>query len=204
MYGPYGAAGRAAWYNPATGAYGRGATVQTAYGGRTVAQAYNPWTGTYAATAQGHNAYAQWGSSVVTQGDDWARAGHVTTAKGGTAGYRTSDGGAGRVVYGPQGAAGVAKTANDDIYAGKDGNVYKRDTNGNWSKYDNGNWAPVDKSSGEQHKTGGDNSVLKSRQGTAASQTTADIQQRAQNTGQNAGSNRDLAAPAGQGAALAA
>jgi len=65
----------------------------------------------------------------------------------------------------------------------------------------------VDKSSGEQHKTGGDNSVLKSRQGTAASQTTADIQQRAQNTGQNAGSNRDLAAPAGQnrqGAALAA
>ena len=101
--------------------------MQTPYGGRTVAQAYNPWTGTYAATSQGHNAYSQWGSSVVTQGNDWARTAHVTTANGGTAGYRTSDGGAGRVVYGPQGAAGVAKTANDDIYAGKDGNVYKRD-----------------------------------------------------------------------------
>ncbi len=198
VYGPYGAAGRAAWYNPSTGTYGRGASVQTAYGGRTVAQAYNPWTGTYAATAQGHNAYAQWGSSVVTRGDDWARTGHVSTAQGGTAGYRTSDGGAGRVVYGSQGAAGVAKTANDDVYAGKDGNVYKRDPSGNWSKYDNGNWDPVDKSSGQQHKTGGDNSTLKSRQGTATSPTSlnqqrsADLQQRAQAP---AGQNRQGVTP---------
>ncbi len=197
VYGPYGSAGRAAWYNPSTGTYGRAATVQTPYGGRTVAQSYNPWTGTYAATAQGHNAYAQWGSSVVTQGDDWARTAHVTTANGGTAGYRTSDGGAGRVVYGSQGAAGVAKTANDDVYAGKDGNVYKRDSNGNWSKYDNGNWTPVDKPTGGQNKTAGGDSTLKSRQGTAASTTSpnqqksADLQQRAQSAGVN---------PAGQAA----
>ncbi|MGA3055788.1 MAG: hypothetical protein ABSD63_16405 [Candidatus Korobacteraceae bacterium] len=195
VYGPYGAAGRAAWYNPSTGTYGRAATVQTPYGGRTVAQAYNPWTGTYAATAQGHNAYAQWGSSVVTQGNDWARTAHVTTANGGTAGYRTSDGGAGRVVYGPQGAAGVAKTANDDIYAGKDGNVYKRNPNGSWSKYDNGNWTPVDKPTGGQNKTAGGDSTLKSRQGTAPSQTTADVQQRAQNAGVAQGQRPSSASP---------
>ncbi len=149
VYGPYGAAGRAAWYNPSTGTYGRAASVQTAYGGRTVAQAYNPWTGTYAATSQGHNAYSQWGSSVVQRGDDWARTGHVTTDKGTIAGYKTSEGGSGRIVHGADGTAGIVKTADNNIYAGKDGNVYKRDSNGNWSKYDNGNWNPV-----EKHSTG--------------------------------------------------
>ncbi len=60
VYGPYGAASRAAWYNPSTGFYGRAASVQTIAGGGTVGQAYNPWTGTYAATRQGNNAYSQW------------------------------------------------------------------------------------------------------------------------------------------------
>lgn len=164
VYGPYGSAGRAAWYNPSTGVYGRAATVQTPYGGRTVAQAYNPWTGGYAATAQGHNAYAQWGSSVATRGDDWARAGHVTTDQGTVARYRTSEGGSGRFISTDQGTAGIVRTADDTIYAGKDGNVYKRDPNGGWSKYDDGNWTPVERSSDKQHKMGGDDSVQKSRQ----------------------------------------
>ena len=143
VYGPYGAAGGAAWYNPATGTYGRVATVQTPYGGRTVASAYNPYTGAYAATRQGSSPYAQWGSSVAVRGDDWARAGHVTTSQGTVAGVRTSNGTGGVVATGPGGnTGGIVKTQND-VYAGKDGNVYKKDSNGNWSKYDNGNWDPV-------------------------------------------------------------
>ncbi len=171
VYGPYGAAGGAAWYNPSTGFYGRGASVQTAYGGRTVAQAYNPWTGTYAATAQGHNAYSQWGTSVVQRGDDWARAGHVTTDQGTVARYRTSDGGAGTVISGPDGKGGVIRTADNDVYAGKDGNVYRRDSGGNWSKYDDGNWVPVDKNSQTASK--------------------ADARQQAQQRAQDAGVSRD-------------
>ncbi|MBZ5631270.1 MAG: hypothetical protein LAO06_20645 [Acidobacteriia bacterium] len=197
VYGPYGAAGRAAWYNPTTGAYGRGATVQTAYGGRTVAQGYNPYTGTYGATAQGHNAYSQWGSSVVSRGDDWARAGHVSTAQGGVAGYRTSDGGAGRIVYGPEGAAGVAKTANNNVYAGKDGNVYKRDSNGNWSKYDNGNWDPV-----QQHATGykpgSSNQTDAKQQLQQRSQTTGTSRDSMQQRAQSAGITQDSVAQARQ------
>ena len=86
------AAGWRTLYNPATGTYGRVATVQTPYGGRTVASAYNPYTGAYAATRQGSSPYAQWGSSVAVRGDDWARAGHVTTSQGTVAGVRTSNG----------------------------------------------------------------------------------------------------------------
>jgi hypothetical protein len=150
VYGPYGSAGTAAWYNPSTGTYGRAVTTQNAYGGHTYAQAYNPWTGTYAATSQGHNQYSQWGSSVVTNGDNWAQAQHVTNSQGSAGSFQTSKGSAGAGYTGANGNSGfVAKDANNNnVYAGADGNVYKKDSSGNWSKYDNGNWTPVDPSTG--------------------------------------------------------
>jgi hypothetical protein len=150
VYGPYGSVGTAAWYNPATGTYGRAVTTQNAYGGHTYAQAYNPYTGTYAATSQGHNAYSQWGSSVVTNGDNWAQAQHVTNANGSAGSFQTSKGSEGAGVTGKNGNSGfVAKDAsNNNVYAGADGNVYKKDSSGDWSKWDNGSWAPVDPSTG--------------------------------------------------------
>ncbi len=150
VYGPYASAGSAAWYNPSTGFYGHAVTYQNAYGGHTYASAYNPWTGTYAATSQGHNAYAQWGSSVVTNGDNWAQAGHYSNANGTVAGFDTSKGSAGAGVTTKNGNnAFVAKDANNNnVYAGADGNVYKKDSNGDWSKWDDGGWQPVDPSTG--------------------------------------------------------
>ena len=150
VYGPYGSAGSAAWYNPTTGMYGHAVTTQNAYGGHTYAQAYNPWTGSYAATSQGHNQYSQWGSSVVTNGNNWAEAQHVTNSQGSAGSFQTSKGSAGAGVSGANGNSGfVAKDANNNnVYAGVDGNVYKKDSNGNWSKYDNGSWTPVDPSTG--------------------------------------------------------
>jgi hypothetical protein len=142
-YGPYGAAGTSAWYNPATGRYGRAASVQGWYGGRTAASTYNPWTGAYAHTNQGHNAYSQWGSSVATRGNQWAQTGHVTTAGGTTAGYRTSTGQSGVVHTGVNGT--VASTSNG-VYAGHDGNVYRRNGAGDWSQYSRGSaWSSVDR-----------------------------------------------------------
>lgn len=120
-YGPYSAAGRAAWYNPSTGAYGRAYTQQYPYGGRTSAWGYNPATDTSWTTQQGHGYYAQWGTSTVTRGDQTIQAGHVVTNYGST---------------------GVVK-GQDNLYAGHDGNVYKRDDNGDWSKWNNGQWNPV-------------------------------------------------------------
>jgi hypothetical protein len=98
-------------------------------------QAYNPWTGTYAATSQGHNQYSQWGSSVVTNGDNWAQAQHVTNSQGTAGSFQTSKGSAGAGISGANGNSGfVVKDANNNnIYAGADGNVYKKDSSGNWS-----------------------------------------------------------------------
>ncbi len=128
---------------PSTGRYGRAATAQTWYGGRTAAAAYNPWTGGYGATRQGHSPYAQWGRSAAVRGDDWARSGHVTTARGTVGGIQSSQGSA----VGVSGAGGgtVVKGSGNNVYAGKDGNVYRKDSSGNWSKYEGrGNWDSVD------------------------------------------------------------
>ncbi len=142
-YGPYGAAGGAAWYNPATGRYGRAATVQGYYGGRTVGASYNPKTGAYTRTRQGNNAYAQWGSSVTTRGSQWVQTGHVSTAGGSVARYRTSGGSSGTAARGDRGT--VLRTDNG-TYAGRDGNVYRRDGRGEWSQYNGDSWNKVDRS----------------------------------------------------------
>jgi hypothetical protein len=137
-YGPYGSVGTAAWYNPATGRYGRSASVQGWYGGRTVANAYNPWTGNYGGTVQGHNAYAQWGHSAASNGHDWVQSGHVTTRRGTAIGYETSGGKEGVITH-RRGGGTTIHTNNNNVYAGRDGHVYKKDASGNWSHYNNGN-----------------------------------------------------------------
>lgn len=144
VYGPYAAAGATARYNPVPGTYRRAATVQGPYGGRSFVQAYNPWTGTYAATTQGRNQYNQWGNSVLTNGNNWARSRHGTTSRGTAGSFENSGGATGVGFSGTGGNRGfVTRGANNNIYAGGDGQVYKKDSAGGWSKWDNGNWTPV-------------------------------------------------------------
>jgi hypothetical protein len=160
VYGPYGSAGSAGWYNPATGMYGHAYTAQNAYGGHTYASGYNPWTGTSWASSQGHNQYSSWGSTVVNNGNNWAEAQHYSNANGSTGSFQTSKGSAGAGFSGAGGNSGfVGKDANNNnVYAGADGNVYKKDSNGNWSKWDNGSWSPVDPTTAEaQAKTDAQN-----------------------------------------------
>ena len=132
-YGPYGGVGYGARYNPRTGTYARGAAAYGPYGARGYAEAYNPRTGTAARTRQGSNYYSSWGSTAVRRGDDWVKTGHVRGQEGGGMRYRTSDGNSGFVGH-----------RGDDLYAGRDGNVYRRSDNG-WQSWDNGNWNSVDR-----------------------------------------------------------
>lgn len=149
-YGPYGAAGSSAWYNPATGRYGRSASVQGWYGGRSAANTYNPWTGAYGHTNQGHNPYSQWGHSAVSNGSQWARSGHVTTAYGTAFGYQTSGGKEGVITHGIN---GTTVHTNNGVYAGQDGNIYRKDSNGSWNRYNQGNWNHVNSNVGTTHQS---------------------------------------------------
>ncbi len=174
-YGPYGGVAGAAWYNPSTGTGGRAVGGCGVYGCAGAARAYNPYTGAYGATRQGSNAYSQWGSSVVTKGDKWAQTGHYTDSRGTVAGARGSEGG--RVVggSGQNGSGFVGQSGSGDVYAGKDGNAYKKTGNG-WQQYENGAWTPVDTSGAK-----------------ANAQAKAQSAQAAQTSTTSAGAQRDRA-----------
>ena len=140
-YGPYGGAGVAARYNPVTGTYARGAAAWGPYGSRGVAAAYNPRTGAYARTAQGSGVYGSWGTTSVQRGNQWAQTARVTNRATGTTTRATRGSGGGEAITrsGPSGTGGVARTGSGDVYAGRDGNVY-RNTGSGWQKWDNGSW----------------------------------------------------------------
>ena len=101
------------------------------YGSVTAARTYNPYTGVYGATRQGSNAYGNWGSSVAVRGDQWAQTAHRTTSQGTAAGFRTSEGARGVGVSGANGNSGfLAQDKNDNVYAGRNGDVYRKDSSG--------------------------------------------------------------------------
>ena len=139
VYGPYGGAGVGARYNPRTGSYARGAAAYGPYGARGAAGVYNPRTGAYGATRQGSNVYGSWGSTGVRRGDDWAATSRVTSNLTGatTRATRTSEGGAAVSRRGPQGGGVVGTTGSGNVYAGRDGNVYRKQGD-SWQQYGGG------------------------------------------------------------------
>jgi hypothetical protein len=147
IYGPFGGVGFGARYNPSTGTYARGAFAYGPLGARGAAEAYNPRTGTYASTRQGSGVYGSWGSTYVQRGDNWASTKRFTSGTGTTTRVTRGEEG-GMISRRGEGGTGFVGKQGENVYAGRDGNVYRRDQNGNWNKWDNGSWNPV-KPSGE-------------------------------------------------------
>jgi hypothetical protein len=143
-YGPYGGAGVSARYNPRTGTYSRGAAAWGPGGARGYGQAYNPRTGAYGQTRQGSNVYGSWGTTSVQRGDQWAQTSRYTNNRTGNTTRVTQGSGGGTAVTrrGPGADSGAVRTGSGDVYAGRDGNVYRRQGDG-WQKYDNGGWNNV-------------------------------------------------------------
>ncbi len=143
-WGPYGGAAAGQRYNASTGTYARGGVAYGPYGARGAAEAYNPRTGAYGATRQGSGVYGSWGATSVQRGDQWASTSHVTNDVTGatTRSMQGSQGGGAMTRSGPVGTSGVVKAPSGDVYAGRDGNVY-RNAGGSWQKYDSGGWNSV-------------------------------------------------------------
>jgi hypothetical protein len=141
-YGPYGGYGYGSSYNPATGTYARGAAAYGPYGSAAAGRAYNPYTGASAASYQRSTPYASWGQSAVSKNGEWAQGGHYSNSQGTVAGVQTSQGGKAAGVSTAYGTTTAGKTANNDMYATHDGNVYKN-TGSGWQSYNNGSWNSV-------------------------------------------------------------
>src|ERR1044072_9080861 len=111
-------------------------------GARGAAQLWNPRTGTYASTRQGSGVYGSWGSTFVKRGDEWAQTKRFTNSEGTTTrATRTDEGG--MIRRKGEERSGFVGKGQDNLYAGKDGNVSRRDDSGNWSKWENGGWNQV-------------------------------------------------------------
>ena len=123
------------------------------YGARGAASAYNPRTGTSAATRQGSNVYGSWGATGVQRGDDWAttarRTNNVTDTT--TRTTRTSEGGAAVSRSGDNGRTTVGRTGSGDVYAGHDGNVYRKQGD-SWQQYGEGGWSGVEQPTPQQRQ----------------------------------------------------
>ena len=70
----------------------------------------------------------------------------MTNRATGTTTRATTGSGGGTAVTrrGSQGTSGIARTGSGDIYAGRDGNVYRRQ-DAAWQKYDNGSWGAANR-----------------------------------------------------------
>jgi hypothetical protein len=105
--------------------------------------AYNPRTGSAAGTRQGSNVYGSWGSSHVQRGDDWVKTQRVTDNNGNTKWQAQGSGGGSYKGWNTENRQGFVGKKGDDVYAGRDGNVYKKGDNG-WQTWDKGNgWSDV-------------------------------------------------------------
>lgn len=130
-YGPYrGIAGARTW-NPVTGTYGRAGAAWGPRGSAGFVGAYNPRTDGAGYIAGGRNVYGAWKSAGVRRGSEWARVTARSTAAGGEALRWNTSNGQGFIREGRRG----------DIYAGRDGNVY-RNTGDGWQRW-NGGWQSV-------------------------------------------------------------
>ncbi|GAF84285.1 unnamed protein product, partial [marine sediment metagenome] len=77
-------------------------------------------------TEQYRTPYDNWGETTLKRGDDWVKTQHYSNNKGTVRSIETSKGGAGIRFKGDNHSGGIYKSGNDDLYAGKDGNIYKR------------------------------------------------------------------------------
>ncbi len=147
IYGPNGGAGAFSAYNPSTGSYAHGSGAWGPDGAAGNANWYNANTGRSGSTQQNANAYGRWGSSTISGPNQTVHTQSQSGAAGSAGSFSSSTGAKGGAVAGAGGNnAGAVKTAGGDVYAGADGNVYKK-TDSGWQKYDSGSWNNVQRPS---------------------------------------------------------
>jgi hypothetical protein len=145
VYGPNGGAGAWSTYNPSTGRYSQGSASWSSTGGTAHASFENPRYGTSGSTTQNANAYGRWGSSTVSGPNGTVNTASASNSRGTAGAFNASNGAQGAAVHTTSGNnAAAVKTSNGNVYAGKDGNAYKKTSSG-WSQYNNGSWQQMQK-----------------------------------------------------------
>jgi hypothetical protein len=166
IYGPNGGAGAWSAYNPTTGSYAHGSASWSNGSGFANANFYNGRNGVSGSTSQNWNPYSRWGSSTFTGPSQTVHSQSASNANGSAGGLRSSSGAEGAGYHNKitGNSGGAVKTTGGDVYAGRDGNVYKHTDDG-WSKWSNGGWNSVQPPNNGQHRLQGRNQLGSSQGG---------------------------------------
>lgn len=148
-YGPYGGYWEGARYNPNTGRYGGGAYAWDYDTGVYEGWSYNPRNDVSTQTRQAvewsdGDSYETWGETVVRRDQDWVYAERYGTEDGFRREVQTSRGGQAVQAGSSDNRVTAAKTEDGEFYAGANGNVYRRNENGDWEYRSDGEWSSVD------------------------------------------------------------
>jgi hypothetical protein len=135
VYGPYGGAKTVAGYNPSTGNYYHGGSVYGPYGGVGHGTIYNPATGNY------YHGAAAWGPNGVAYKGSNGNVGYRGYGSATTSPYKNWGSAATMKTVTPA-SYNRGMTGTDNVYAGRDGNVYRPSSTGSWQQYNNagGGW----------------------------------------------------------------
>ncbi|MEL6567666.1 MAG: hypothetical protein AAFQ22_04550 [Pseudomonadota bacterium] len=152
-YGPYGGYWEGNRYNPNTGRYGGGVYAYDYDTAVYEGWSYNPRNDVSTNTSQAiqwsdGNNYETWGDTVVQRDDNWVRAERYGTEDGFRREVQTSEGGRAVQVGNTDGRATAGQTGDGDLYAGANGNVFRRTDDGSWETRSEGEWTSVDTASG--------------------------------------------------------
>jgi len=105
--------------------------------------AYNPRTGDGIATHRYANENGAWGESLITHNDKWMKTQSEWDENTRRTEFETSEGGKGISQRSDDSNSFIGQSGSGDVYAGKDGNVYRRDESG-WQQHGEDGWAPVE------------------------------------------------------------
>ena len=149
-YGPYGGGWAGERYNPRSGRYGQGEAAWDYNTGIYQGRSYNPRNDIGTSTRQefqyhGNNEYESWGESKVQRGDDWIKSERYSNQDGSRYRFESSKGGEGGRIVTDGGAKTAIRTGDGDLYAGKNGNVFRKTSDGSWEKRGDGSWNPVER-----------------------------------------------------------
>ncbi|MFM7120769.1 MAG: hypothetical protein ACKOZX_11115, partial [Gammaproteobacteria bacterium] len=171
VYGPNGGASAVSAYNPSTGGYVQGSAVWDSNSGAASADWYNAQSGIAGSTDQSWESGTRTGSSTFSGSEQTVNTRSQASAEGAAGGFSSSSGAKGVGATDGQGnSAGVVQTQDGDLYAGSDGNVYRKTDEG-WQTYEDGSWSSADPSSSERAQSAQANAG--STRQTASSQSTS-------------------------------
>jgi hypothetical protein len=118
----------------------------------------------------------------VQRGDQWATTSRVTNNRTGNTTRVTQGSGGGEAISrnapGAGGRTTVGRTGSGDVYAGHDGNIYRKNGD-SWEKYDGGGWGNAERPTPRQGQAG-DRATASGWDSATAGQVTRDSAARAE------------------------